>query len=79
MKVTCIYWPRMQEKLLFKRAVRVTMGKTECPQSLPSSYLIHDCLRARHSPIRTLQFAFLIENIPADIAEKLGLQPKGEA
>lgn len=71
MKVTCIYWPRIQEKLLFKRAIRVTMGYTKCPDSLPSSNLIRGCLEARHSPIRTLQFAFLIEEIPSNISVHL--------
>lgn len=67
-KVTLIYWPEERELTLFKRCIWVTMGKTEAPVSAPSTKLLRDVLNARHSPIRVLNFAFLIENIPSNIA-----------
>lgn len=67
-KVTAIYYPEERELTLFKWACRVTAGKPEKPVSLPSTKLISDMLRARHSPIRVLNFAFLIENIPSNTA-----------
>lgn len=71
MKVTCIYWPEQRERMLFKRAIWVTMGKTDEPKELPFPQLIRDTLNARHSPIRVLNFAFLIEDIPSNIATHL--------
>jgi hypothetical protein len=44
------------------------MGKKDTPKNGPSEKLLHDCLMARHSPIRVLNFAFLIEDIPSNIA-----------
>lgn len=70
MKVTAIYAPESREKELFKWAVRITMGNKEKP-SEPTSGLLRACLNARHSPIRVLQFAFLIEDIPSNIATHL--------
>lgn len=67
-KVTLIYWPEERELMLFKWACRITAGKPEKPVSPPSTKLIADMLRARHSPIRVLNFAFLIENIPSNTA-----------
>lgn len=67
-KVTLIYWPEERELMLFKRCIWVTMGKTEMPVSAPSSKLLRDVLNARHSPVRVLNFAFLIENIPSNTA-----------
>ena len=61
MKVTLIYQPEKRELMLFKRCIWVTMGKTEEPKKLPSSGLLRRVLRARHSPIRVLNFAFLID------------------
>ena len=67
-KVMLIYWPEERELMLFKRCIWVTMGKTEAPVSAPSSKLLRDVLNARHSPVRVLNFAFLIENIPSNTA-----------
>ena len=47
------------------------MGMTDIPKNGPSEKLLHDCLNARHSPIRVLQFAFLIEDIPSNISVHL--------
>ena len=71
MRVTCIYWPEDRERMLFKRAIRITMGDTAEPKNLPSSKLLHAVLEARHSPIRVLNFAFLIEGIPSNISVHL--------
>ena len=71
MKVECIYWPGDRERYLLKRFVWVTMGKTEKPMELPSPKLVRDLLNARHTPIRVLNFAFLIEDIPSNIATHL--------
>lgn len=71
MKVTCIYWPGELERMLFKRAIWVTMGKTDMPNEPPTPKLMHDVLNARHSPIRVLNFAFLIEGIPSNISVHL--------
>ena len=67
-KVTAIYWPEEREFILFKWALRVTKGKIERPKTPPSSKLLTDMLNARHTPIRVLNFAFLIENIPSNIS-----------
>lgn len=67
-KVTAIYWPEERELMLFKRCIWITTGKTEAPVSTPSSKLLRGVLNARHSPIRVMNFAFLIENIPSNTA-----------
>ena len=71
MEVKCIYWPEERERMLFKRAIRVTMGDAGEPKKLPSSKLVRDALNARHSPIRVLNFAFLITGIPSNISVHL--------
>lgn len=71
MKVTLIYKPEERERMLFKRCVWVTMGKTEAPKEPPSSGFLRRVLHARHSPIRVLNFAFLIEDIPSNTATHL--------
>jgi hypothetical protein len=71
MKVTLIYKPEERELELFKRCIWVTMGRTEKPKTPPSSKLLRGVLRARHSPCRVLNFAWLIEGIPSNIATHL--------
>lgn len=71
MKVTCVYWPEERERMLLKRCVWATMSKTAEPKEPPMPQLIRDLLNARHSPIRVLNFAFLIEDIPSNIATHL--------
>ena len=71
MKVTCIYWPGEKERMLFKQAIRVTMGKKDTPKNGPSEKLVHDCLNARHSPKPQFNFAFLIEDIPSNTSVHL--------
>lgn len=71
MKVTLIYGPEERERMLLKRAIWITMGKRGEPASPPSHKLVRDVLTARHSPIRVLNFAFLIEDIPSNISTHL--------
>ena len=47
------------------------MGKKDTPKNGPSEKLVHDCLNARHSPIRVFNFAFLIEDIPSNTSVHL--------
>lgn len=71
MKVELIYWPKGRELTLLKRCTWVTMGRTYEPRSLPTPKLLRNLLRARHSPIRVLNYAFLIEGIPSNTATHL--------
>lgn len=68
MKVTLIYAPEERELILAKWAIWVTQGKTEKPKKRISSGLLYKVLRARHSPVRVLNFAFLVEGIPSNTA-----------
>lgn len=69
--VSLVYYPGKEELELCKRAVWVTMGKVGNPTEPISSSLLKNLLRARHSPIRVLNFAFSITNIPSNIATHL--------
>lgn len=71
MKVSLIYKPEERELMLCKRCVWVTMGKTDMPKKSIGQDLLRGLLRARHSPIRVLNFAFLIESIPSNTATHL--------
>jgi len=71
MKVTLIKGPDDSDRMLFKRCIWITMGKKEAPKTLPASKLVAQALDARHSPIRVLNFAFLIEDIPSNTATHL--------
>lgn len=71
MKVTLIYGPTERELDLCKRAVRITMGNASAPKKPISDDLLHKLLAARHSPIRVLNYAFLIEGIPSNISTHL--------
>lgn len=70
MEVTLIHSPDSKELMLFKRCIWITMGKKN-PRDPPSSALLHKALEARHSPVRVLNFAFLIEDIPSNTATHL--------
>lgn len=71
MKVTLIDYPNDNDLMLVKRAVWMTMGKNEAPKERVSPELLHKLLEARHSPIRLLNFTFLIEDIPSNISVHL--------
>lgn len=68
MKVSLIYGPTERELKLMKHCIHVTMGSTGAPSKPISSGLLGLMLRARHSPIRVLNYAFLIEDIPSNIS-----------
>lgn len=71
MTITLIYAPENRELMLMKRCVWVTMGKTSYPAIMPTAELTHSLLEARHSPIRVLNYAWLIEGIPGNISTHL--------
>ena len=71
MKVSMIYSPGEEELKLCLRTIWITMGKRKEPKNPISSELLKKILRARHSPIRVLNFAFLLEDIPSNIATHL--------
>lgn len=71
MKVELIYSPGERERMLAKRAIWMTMGKTEEPKTNISSELLGKILNARHSPIRVLNFCFKITDIPSNISVHL--------
>ena len=71
MTVTLIYAPEDRELMLMKRCVWGTMGKTGYPATMPTCELTHSLLEARHSPIRVLNYAWMIEGIPSNIATHL--------
>ena len=71
MTVELIYYPGEKELELCKRAVWVTMGKTDKPEKTITRGLLRKLLIARHSPIRVLNFGFLIKDIPSNIATHL--------
>lgn len=71
MKIQLIYSPEERELMLMKRCVWVTMGKTGYPATMPTAELTHGLLEARHSPIRVLNYAWLIEGIPSNISTHL--------
>lgn len=59
MKVELIEKPTDNDWLAVKRRALVTIGKK--PVTAPDFKWKHDILRARHSPIRRLNFSFYIE------------------
>lgn len=73
MKCELIKSPNVDDMMLFKRALWITdrSRKGQIPTSIPSSDLLRKILRARHSPIRVLNFAFLFTDIPSNTAVHL--------
>ena len=69
MKVSLIKWPTDEDWTLARRCALITMGKT--PTKAPDMAWKRAILRARHSPIRVLNYAFLIEGIPSNTATHL--------
>ena len=62
MKVEVIKSPTEEEWLLLKKCTLVTVGKeTNKP---PTERFKRDMLRARHSPIRVLNFCFYLTDVP---------------
>ena len=78
MKVTLLGYPTEADWMEVKRRALVTVGKE--PITPPDAAWKHKILEARHSPIRYLNFSFLIEDIPSWISVHLvrhhvGCQP----
>ena len=69
MKVSLIKWPTDEDWALARRCALITVGKT--PTKEPDMTWKRAILRARHSPIRVLNYAFLIEGIPGNTATHL--------
>lgn len=69
MKVTLLKYPTDEDWALARRCALVTMGKT--PTKAPDLAWKRAILRARHSPIRVLNYAFLLEGIPSNTATHL--------
>lgn len=69
MRVTMLRAPTEEDWLEAKRRALVTVGLN--PKATPDSKWKTDILRARHSPIRYLQFSFLLEDLPSWVAVHL--------
>lgn len=59
MKVELIKYPSDADYMEMKRRALVTVGKE--PVTYPSKHWVERILKARHSPIRYLQFSFYLE------------------
>lgn len=67
--IELIKWPGPEDWAFCKRCTLETVGKTA--KTPPTAEWKHDILEARHSPIRTLQFAFELRDIPYYISVHL--------
>lgn len=61
-KVKLLKYPTAEDWAFAKQCALVTIGKEM--KTEPDMEWKHAILRARHSPIRTLQFAFYLEGVP---------------
>lgn len=62
MTIELVKYPEETDWILCKRITLGTVGKDSLKP--PSSDLKHSLLKARHSPIRILQYYFLLKDIP---------------
>ena len=69
MKVTLLKAPTEEDWLLCKQCALVTVGKET--QKAPTQEWKMKILKARHSPIRVLQFAVLINDLPSWVSVHL--------
>lgn len=69
LKVSIMESPTADDWMAVKRRALVTVGLT--PKSAPNNEWKYKILKARHSPIRRLRFAFYIEDIPYCISTHL--------
>ena len=69
MKITLLEHPNDTDWLEVKRRALVTAGLN--PKNPPGLQWKEDILNARHSPIRRLRFAFLLEDIPSWVSVHL--------
>lgn len=78
MTIELVKYPQADDLLWMKQCTVGTMGnETETP---PTSEFVHRLLRARHSPIRELEFRYVLRNIPYWVSVHLvrhhiGFQP----
>ena len=69
MNVKILKHPTEKDWMLCKRCTLVTVGKE--PLTPPTDEWKTKILSARHSPIRTLEFCFLLEDIPYYVSTHL--------
>lgn len=67
--IIIVKWPTNDDWLFCKNCALVTVGSET--QKVPSTEWKHAILRAKHSPIRTLQFAFHLESVPYYVSTHL--------
>lgn len=69
MKVSILKKPREEEWLMVKKAAFRTIGKDT--EKMPSIEWKRRMLKAQHSPIRMLEYTFLLEDIPSWVSVHL--------
>lgn len=69
MEVHIIKTPTEQDWMEVKRRALVTVGKN--PVTPPDNEWKHKILKARHSPIRYLQFSFYLKDVPSYVSVHL--------
>lgn len=62
MKVELVKYPSAEDYIWVKQCAYVTVGKDT--DTVPRKEWLHRILKARHSPIRELNFRFLLTDIP---------------
>ena len=62
MEITLLKWPTAEDWAFAKQCALVTIGKQMVTE--PDLEWKRKILMARHTPIRVLQFAFYLENVP---------------
>ena len=75
MKVTMLKSPTLDDWIEVKRRALVTVGKEAI--NAPDIEWARKMLKSRHSPIRYLQFSFLIQDIPYWLSTELSRHHEG--
>ena len=68
-EITLLKWPGEEDWMFAKSCALVTIGKHS--GKAPDMEWKHRMLRAKHSPIRTLNFAFYLHNVPYYVSTHL--------
>lgn len=68
-EITLLKWPGDEDWMFAKSCALVTIGKHS--GKAPDMEWKHRMLRAKHSPIRTLNFAFYLHNVPYYVSTHL--------
>lgn len=71
-EITLLKWPGEEDWMFAKSCALVTIGKHS--GKAPDMEWKHKMLRAKHSPIRTLNFAFYLHNVPYYVSTHLARQ-----